>query len=492
MFDVGLGVVAGEVVAHVGHGGGWREIDRRMRQLAKRRAELDAEEASLLIDVKRAEVYKHLGYGSMMEYLERICGFSPRTARERLRVAEALESLPVTRQALADGELSFSAVRELTRSGVVTAETEDDWLAAMHGCTVREIEDNVRGHAPGDLPTDRPDPDLEPRTLRIELPPHAYALFLEARRHLEKVTGDAMTDADFMAVACRSVLAGSAPAGNDPPHQIAISICATCKRGWQETGRTSVELAPADIDRMRCDAVELGRVDGDHPDERVRTIPAPIRRAVLVRDHNRCTVPGCRSSTYVDVHHITYWSHGGDHAMQNLTTLCSLHHDLLHHGLLLLSGTANHLVITHADGRPYGTPPAIALPADPSPSAAHVGRAAPPPIQSISDLPPTAAHVGRAAAQTIAMYVDVLPPGPDVVRLNTSTSQRRTATSRVEHDARLATMAAEVRTVLTRLGFRPAEAAAAVERAVSVIDGEVSLEQLIRAALLECPRPRSA
>jgi len=38
--------------------------------------------------------------------------------------------------------------------------------------------------------------------------------------------------------------------------------------------------------------------------------------------------------------------------------LCDAHHRALHAGQLIITGTAPHdLVFTHADGRPYGTPP---------------------------------------------------------------------------------------------------------------------------------------
>jgi hypothetical protein len=116
----------------------WRKIDRRMRLLARRRAALDAEEARMLVEAKRAEVHVHLGLGSFIEYMERVLGLAPHAARERLRVAEALEKLPAMREALAGGEVSFSAVRELTR--VAKPHNEEDWLVAVHGCTQREVE----------------------------------------------------------------------------------------------------------------------------------------------------------------------------------------------------------------------------------------------------------------------------------------------------------------------------------------------------------------
>jgi hypothetical protein len=341
----------------------WRDIDRRMRRLAARRSALDAEEARLLRAAKRAEIHKHLGLGTFDEYLERVLGYAPTTGRDKLRVAEALERLPAVERALRTGKLSYSAVREITR--VATPDTEDEWVEYVDGMTVREIEQCVRCREPGDGPNERPKPDIEPRVIRMELPTQTYALFLEARRHLEREHGRMMTDAEFVAEVCRAALAGGGasetrPTENTPPHQIAITVCADCKRGWHDAPGTSVELAPAAIERARCDATELGHVQaGATLEPRAsRTIPPHIRRAVLARDKHRCVVPGCTSSRYVDVHHIVHWLHGGTHDALNLVTLCGLHHDHHHDGVIVVAGNAAALTITHADGRPYGAPPA--------------------------------------------------------------------------------------------------------------------------------------
>jgi hypothetical protein len=115
MFDEGVrGSEGGEGGAsHVGRD--WREIDRRVRGLAARRAAMDVEEARLLIEARRADVHRHLGYGSFDEYIERVLGYAPHTGRERLRVAEEIEALPAIAEAWESGRLSYSVVREMTR-----------------------------------------------------------------------------------------------------------------------------------------------------------------------------------------------------------------------------------------------------------------------------------------------------------------------------------------------------------------------------------------
>src|ERR1041384_4613818 len=106
----------------------WKAVDRALRSIRRRRAALDAEEARLLRDAEGLQIWRPLGMVSMLDYLERVLGYAPRTAQDRLRVARALGDLPRLTAALTAGELAFSAVRELTR--VATPATEAAWVAA--------------------------------------------------------------------------------------------------------------------------------------------------------------------------------------------------------------------------------------------------------------------------------------------------------------------------------------------------------------------------
>src|ERR687890_709193 len=93
----------------------WQSVHQALRRIARRRAGLDAEEARWLREAVKLRIWRQLGMVSVFDYMERVMGYGPRAAQERLRVAGALGALPILSEALAQGELSFSAVRELTR-----------------------------------------------------------------------------------------------------------------------------------------------------------------------------------------------------------------------------------------------------------------------------------------------------------------------------------------------------------------------------------------
>ena len=147
---------------------GRRSIARCARS-RQRRGALDAEEAQLLCRAAREEIWRALGKASLLEYIEEVLGHGPRAARERVRVALALDELPELADALATGELAFSAVRELSR--VATPMTQAAWCERARGKNLRQVEELVSGRTRGDLPDDPPDPGPRPEGAALRGPP---------------------------------------------------------------------------------------------------------------------------------------------------------------------------------------------------------------------------------------------------------------------------------------------------------------------------------
>ena len=137
----------------------WQLAHAALSRLARKRAAADAEEGRWLLAAQRSAVHVHLGYGGFNEYVERLFGYKPRTTQEKLRVAQALEDLPSLAHALARGELSWSAVRELTR--VAVPDTEQEWLDFARGKTLRQFEQVLATRRPGDTPHSPPDPSAQ-------------------------------------------------------------------------------------------------------------------------------------------------------------------------------------------------------------------------------------------------------------------------------------------------------------------------------------------
>ena len=83
------------------------------------------------------------GLQALAAWLAWRVGLDPGAARERVRVARALGTLPRLGAALGRGEISYAKVRAVTR--VATPETEERLLAVARAGTAEHVERIVRG-----------------------------------------------------------------------------------------------------------------------------------------------------------------------------------------------------------------------------------------------------------------------------------------------------------------------------------------------------------
>src|SRR5712692_6200160 len=103
-------------------------LDRLGDQIAELSAHLDAATAQLLDLIREFDARGgwNTGFRSCAHWLAWRVGMDLGAARQRVRVARALGSLPRLADALAHGELSYAKVRALTR--VATPEIEERLL----------------------------------------------------------------------------------------------------------------------------------------------------------------------------------------------------------------------------------------------------------------------------------------------------------------------------------------------------------------------------
>src|SRR5712664_2638639 len=121
------------------------ELERLGDEIAALSAHLDAASARLLDLIREFDARGGWGNGfkSCAHWLTWRIGLDRGAAREKVRVARALGTLPRLADALARGELSYSKVRALTR--VATPETEERLLKVGRAGTAEHVERIVRG-----------------------------------------------------------------------------------------------------------------------------------------------------------------------------------------------------------------------------------------------------------------------------------------------------------------------------------------------------------
>ena len=122
-------------------------LERLEHEICELAAHLNAQTChwlGLVAEFDRREGWASWGLASCADWLAFKCAISAGTAREHVRVARAIEELPLIRAGFAASELSYSKVRALTR--IATRDSEREMVEFAHQTTAAQLELAVRGY----------------------------------------------------------------------------------------------------------------------------------------------------------------------------------------------------------------------------------------------------------------------------------------------------------------------------------------------------------
>ena len=315
----------------------------------------------LIAEFDRRNGWSDSATQSCAHWLNWKCGIAMGAAREKVRVARALENLPKVSAAMASGRLSYSKAREITR--IACAATEDQLLMIAEHGTAQHVEKLVRAYRRCQEAEELSREARQQQTrsvmwrhdddgsivLTCRLPAEAGAQILKAVDiALENVPAGTSPEpvrfsarrADALALVAESFLAHAAiEAPGTDRHQIVVHVAAETLRD-RGAGCCEFEHGPSmaaeTARRLACDASLLALIENDKGEplnvgRKSRTVSAPLRRLLNARDKG-CRFPGCANSRYVDAHHIEHWANGGETKPSNLLSLCRFHHRAVHEG----------------------------------------------------------------------------------------------------------------------------------------------------------------
>jgi hypothetical protein len=379
------------------------ELARRITSGAVRLAAATAAWLALIAEFDRREGWGGYGIRSCAHWLAWQCGLSTGAAREHVRVARALQSLPLTAAAFAGGRLSYSKVRAVTR--VAEPATEGALLTVAHETTASQLERVVREWRRDEAPSPRAvqekqrfdhhwddDGNLH---LRICLDAETGAAFLagvdslvERAAHRERAAGKkadvaahegtaekAVEEDDEVALARERTTArrcaalgrlGTAAAeadrraGDPPRREVVVHVDAAVLADDAAAGVAHIEggpaLHPAQVRRMLCEATVVSMLErGREPLAvgRARRFATRAQRRALYRRDGGCARPGCPETRIerLHAHHLRHWLFGGATDVSNMALLCDADHGLVHDLDLVLHRRDGELTALTSDGR---------------------------------------------------------------------------------------------------------------------------------------------
>ena len=321
----------------------------------------------LIAEFDRRNGWAAHGSQSCAHWLNWQCGIAIGAAREKVRVARALENLPKVAAAMASGALSYSKAREITRIG--NAANEDYLLSIAEHGTAANVERLVRAYRRCQEAEEMSRAERQHENRRVtfrydddgsliltcHLPGEIGAMVMKALDVAVEGLADnqdvpagtsrpvvrfSARRADALARVAESFLAHDVleSPGTDR-QQIVVHVAAETLRN-RAAGCCEIEHGPSipaeTARRFSCDAsivTLLEDSDGEplNVGRKTRTISAPLRRLLESRDKG-CRFPGCANARYIDMHHIKHWANGGETKPSNLVSLCRFHHRAVHEG----------------------------------------------------------------------------------------------------------------------------------------------------------------
>ena len=342
------------------------QLGERIAELAARINIATYEMLTLIAEFDRREGWAE-EFTSCAEWLAWTTGRMLGTARENVRVAHALEDLPLTSAEMKTGKISYTKVRAMTR--VATPETEKTLLKYARTGSAAKLEQIVRGwkHLSRDGELTAEEARHQSRAfsvvidgdgmyvMRGRLEPEVGAVLMRAieaasdalyrTEHPDARPRSRQRRADAAGlVAERALAAGFGGESGTRAERFQVTVhteMATLEKDG-EPGRSEldgVRVSAETSRRMACDAavVPMNNRDGEvmGVGRKTRTIPPHIRRALDERDRG-CRYPGC-GSRFTEAHHVTHWADGGETSLANTVLLCRRHHRVVHEGRTRMS-----------------------------------------------------------------------------------------------------------------------------------------------------------
>ncbi|MES2962870.1 MAG: HNH endonuclease signature motif containing protein [Bdellovibrionota bacterium] len=272
--------------------------------------------------------YRFYGAKSLYDYAMKIHKLSEPTALNIINVARKSKQVPELRHAVVEGKLSVATARKIVP--VITKDNKDHWIELAMTETKVVLERAVA--------TEKPN--------------------LAVRETAKYVSGDRLAVTSIMKVVDheklkrvmdiesqrtrKNVGQGEAiVAGLDAYLEIFCPIKKAERSKIRAQKKESAVNAPAPVPGQVINQRASIRTHLRQNSSLRSTLPAVLKHALDMRDCRQCTQLDendvrCEERRWLDYHHIIERSKGGQDTFENLTTVCSAHHRMIHDKMIAL------------------------------------------------------------------------------------------------------------------------------------------------------------
>ena len=360
-------VFSGKTTTHID------ELHEKAIKTAKHYLRLEKELLELIIQIDKTKAFYRLGYQSLFAYTTEALRLSPATAYSFIKVARKSHEIPQLKKEVMDGRLSISKAQKMTQ--VLTKENHREWFDFAEKTTHKKLEREVALASPKQSVIEKATyvPSGEKVTEKVKLKKQVprvalqvgvseklmlklrQAQDLESQKQrksldieetLEALVEVYLNQRDPVRKAKRQKLKGKLQSPvvgkgeketekkeeKEKKESQSMNMSESVKNSSQEEFKFGMSQKQVFQKELKNEKENFLK---QKPESRRKPLPAHITHQIYLRDQGQCTYydergKRCSSKRFLEIHHKTPVSRGGDNSVGNLRLLCSGHHKVCH------------------------------------------------------------------------------------------------------------------------------------------------------------------
>lgn len=344
-------------------------LDRVLTRVRRRWASHQRSEAELCVGLRRLyrdQAHRGLGRSKFSRYIHAETGMPEKLVWIFMNLGKHFERLPLIREAMERGVLSYTKAREFAPS--IRPDEQEHWIEFAKGHTNREIEREV-----AKVNAEREGREFQPKvSVVLWLTGVEFQALRAAREMVMKELREPVPFDRLVPMLAESALAGELPGGSDgngwkgPKSKkllpyAALCHCPFCLHTWVPIPGENLEVRVSEwVDNLRagaefmnllpdflCECEDVKHRRDQCPNRKEpwgeaairRFLPAAERKRIAARDGHRCRTPDCGNPVPIEVGHMEKpFREGVPMTREFLGQQCATCNDLIESGKLRVMG----------------------------------------------------------------------------------------------------------------------------------------------------------
>lgn len=279
----------------------------------------------IIMEVDKSRLFEKFCLTSTFSYCTQLLKLSEDVTYTLIKISRVSEKVPEVKAAIDEGVLSISNAKRI--AAIVTEENKTEWIEKAKELSQKKLDQELAKAFPKEAVKEKISYVSEDRLKLVAgLSEKAKSWLLEAQDILSQKSKASATIEETLETALQEYIERNS--------RVKKAERAEDRRRKKEKCVAKAEPSKLPVSRRGAERPCAEQQKVLSANQRT-PIPAEVIHQINLRDQRKCQARmsngnPCGSTRWLEYHHKMPVQHGGTNAIDNLTTLCSRHHQLHH------------------------------------------------------------------------------------------------------------------------------------------------------------------